>query len=173
MALEIGAGIRDQSEAGGVRLGKSVERERSNRKDDLLLRFRRDAVTLHTRAKFDLDIAHAHLAALEAEGAAQFLGFATTEAGGNHRHAQELLLKERHPQRAFQYWLQRGMRIDNGLPSLPASQKRVNHLADDGPRTDDCDLYHNVVEARGMQARQARHLRPALDLEHAHRVGLL
>src|ERR1019366_3450476 len=151
VALEIGAGVGDQRKTGGVRLGESIERERSNRKDDLLLRFGRDAIALHARAQLDLDIAHAHLAALEAEGAPQFLSFATAEAGGNHGHAQQLLLKERHPQRALQYRLQRGMRIDDGLPSLPALQKRVNHLADNRPRTDDGDLYHNVVEARGMQ----------------------
>src|ERR1017187_9936445 len=134
-----------------MRLGKSIERERSNRKDDLLLRFGRDAVTLHAHAELDLDIAHAHLAALEAEGAAQFLSFTAAEAGGNHRHAQQLLLKERYPQRAFQYRLQRRVRIDDGLPSLPALQKRVDHLAHDGSGADDCDLYHNVVEAGGMQ----------------------
>ena len=42
------------------------------------------------------------LAALEAEGAAQLLGLAAGEAGGDHRHAQELLLEERHAERALQ-----------------------------------------------------------------------
>src|ERR1039458_2505527 len=151
MALEISAGVGDQREAGGVRLGKSIERERSNRKNDLLLRFRRNAVTLHARAEFDLDIAHAHLAVLEAEGAPQLFRFTAAEAGGNHRHAQQLLLAEPYPHRAVQYRLQRRVRIDDGLPSLPALQKRVDHLAHDGSGADDCDLYHNVVEAGGMQ----------------------
>src|ERR1035441_6748728 len=85
MTLEISAGVGDQREAGGVRLGKSIERERSNRKNDLLLRIWRNAITIHTGAQLDLDIAHAHLAALEAEGAPQLFRFAAAEAGSNHR----------------------------------------------------------------------------------------
>src|SRR5438309_8691233 len=40
-------------EAGGVRLGESVERERSDRKDDLLLGFGRDTVLRHAVAQLD------------------------------------------------------------------------------------------------------------------------
>jgi hypothetical protein len=65
------------------------------------------------------------------------------------------------------------MRIRHRLASLPPHEERVDHLANNGPRPDDSHLYHNVVEMRGMQARQARHLCSALDLKHADRVGLL
>jgi hypothetical protein len=41
----------------------------------------------------------------------------------------------------------------------------------DRPGAHDRHLDHQVVEASGAQARQHRHLRPALDLEHADRVG--
>ena len=34
-------------------------------------------------------------------------------------------------------------------------------------------LHDDVVEPRGSQARQRRHLRARLDLEHANRVGVL
>src|SRR5271166_2954428 len=83
MALEIGASVRDQRKTGGVRLGKSIECERSNRKNDLLLRFRRNAVTLHACAEFDLDIAHTLLATFEAKCPPQLFSFAAAEAGGN------------------------------------------------------------------------------------------
>src|ERR1700722_17375989 len=96
MALQISAGIRDQRKTGGMRLGKSIERERSNGKDDLLLRFRREAVALHARTKLDLDIAHAFFAAFEAKGTPQFFRPAAAEPSGNHCHAQQLLLEERH-----------------------------------------------------------------------------
>ena len=41
-----------------------------------------------------------------------------------------------------------------------------------GPGPHDRHLDHQVVELAGLQARQHRHLRPALHLEHAHRIGL-
>ena len=87
MTLEISAGIGDEGEAGGMRLGKSVERERGDRENDLLLRFARDAVALHAFAQLDLDVAHALFAAFEAHGAAQLFRFATAESGGDHRYA--------------------------------------------------------------------------------------
>ena len=49
----------------------------------------------------------------------------------------------------------------------------IHHLADDGAGADDGDLHHDVVETLGAQARKARHLRAAFDLEHADGVGLL
>ena len=42
-----------------------------------------------------------------------------------------------------------------------------------GPGPHDRDLDHQVVEVRGLQARQHRHLRARLDLEHADGVGAL
>ena len=40
-----------------------------------------------------------------------------------------------------------------------------------GPGPDDRDLDDEIVESSGLQPRQHRHLRPALDLEDADRVG--
>ena len=162
-----------QRKAGGVRLGESVQRKRGDRLNDLLLRLLRDAVALHARTQLDFNVAHPLFAALEAEGATQLFRFAAAESGGNHGHAQQLLLKERHAQRALQHRFERRMRIDHRLPSLPPHEIRIHHLPDDRPWANDRDLYHNVVEVRGMQAGQARHLRAALDLEHADGVGLL
>ena len=48
----------------------------------------------------------------------------------------------------------------------------MHHAALDRPRPHDRDLDHQVVEAARLQARQHAHLRAALDLEHADRVGL-
>ena len=52
-----------------------------------------DAVLRHARAQPGFDIEHALLRTFEAHGAAQFLGFAAGEVRGDHRHAQQLLLK--------------------------------------------------------------------------------
>ena len=49
----------------------------------------------------------------------------------------------------------------------------MDHVALDRTRPDDRDLHDDVVEARRLEARQHRHLRARLDLEHADRVGAL
>src|SRR3546814_16017391 len=49
----------------------------------------------------------------------------------------------------------------------------MDHVTLDRPGADDRDLDHQIVEAFGLDARQHRHLRPALDLEDAQRIGLL
>ncbi len=49
----------------------------------------------------------------------------------------------------------------------------MHHVALDRPRPDDRDLDHDVVKTFRLHPRQRRHLRPALDLENADRVGLL
>ncbi len=59
------------------------------------------------------------------------------------------------------------------FPALPPVQVRMHHLAHDRPRPDDGDLHHDVVKLLWPQARQRRHLRAALHLEHADGVGLL
>ena len=59
------------------------------------------------------------------------------------------------------------------LASLAALQIRMHHFAHDRPRPDDGDLHHDVVKTFWPQARQASHLRAALDLKHADGVGLL
>ena len=64
---------------------------------------------VHASAQFHLDVLHARFGALEAQGAAQFFGFASRESGGDHGHAQQLLLKQRHAQRARQHGLERWM----------------------------------------------------------------
>ena len=49
----------------------------------------------------------------------------------------------------------------------------MHHAALDRPGAHDRDLDHEIEEARRREARQHRHLRARLDLEHAHRVGVL
>ena len=56
---------------------------------------------------------------------------------------------------------------------MAALQKRIHHLSHDRPGTNDGNLHHDVIEALGTQARQARHLGPAFHLKHADGVGFL
>ena len=79
-----------------------------------------DSVVRHAGAQLGFDFAHARLRAFEAHGAAQFFGFAAAEVGGDHGHAQQLLLKQRYAQRAFEHGFERGMRIRDVFASLAA-----------------------------------------------------
>ena len=73
----------------------------------------------------------------------------------------------------FKHRLQRWMRIGDSLLLLPPPHVGVHHLAHDRTGPNDGHLHHQIVEALRMIARQRRHLRAALHLKHAHRVGLL
>ena len=57
------------------------------------------------------------------------------------------------------------------LQLLAAPDVGVHRPALDGPGPDERHLHHQVVERLGPQPGQRGHLRPRLDLEHAHRVG--
>ena len=48
----------------------------------------------------------------------------------------------------------------------------MHHVALDRAGAHDGDLDDEIVEGPRLQPRQHVHLRPALDLEHADRVGL-
>ena len=152
--------------------GRSAERERGDRVDDLLGRGRLDPLPRHARAQLRLHLAHARLAALEAEGAAQLLGLGPGESRRHHGHAQQLLLEQRHPERAGQDGLQARVRVAHRLAPAPAADVGMHHVAHDGAGPDDGHLHHEVVEALGPDARQRRHLGPALHLEDADGVGL-
>ena len=63
------------------------------------------------------------------------------------------------------------MRVGDLLLTVAPPQVRVHRAALDRPGPDERDLHHQVVEVLGPQAGQRGHLRPALHLEHADRVG--
>ena len=171
--LQIRAGIDDEREARRVRLGKPIERKRRDRQHDRIGGRADDAVGRHAGAQLALDLLHPLLRPLESHRPAQLLGFAAGESRHGHRHAQQLLLEERHAERALEDRLERRMGVDDRFLALAALQIRMHHLTDDRPRPDDGDLDDEIVEARRLEARQRRHLRPRLHLEDADRVGLL
>src|SRR5262245_18200086 len=74
-----------------------------------------DALAGHAGAELLLDRGHAGLAALEAEGPAELLGLRPGKAGRDHGHAPELLLEERHAQRAAEDGLETRVRIRHRL----------------------------------------------------------
>jgi hypothetical protein len=106
MAFQIGAGVGDEREAGGVRFGEAVERERGDGENNFFLRLVRNLILCHSGAQPSFDFFHARLRPFESHGAAQVFGFAAGEVGGNHRQAQQLFLKKRYAESALQHWLE-------------------------------------------------------------------
>ena len=171
--LQIGACIRQQRETGGVRFRKSIKRKGRDRRDDLLGSVGRNPLARHSLAQLLLDHPHSLLRSLESHRPAQFLRLPATEAGGYHRHAQQLFLEKRDAKRARQNRLERRMRVHHRFAAGPPIQIRMHHLPDDRARTDDRHLDDEVVEHLRLEPRQRRHLRARFDLEEADRVGFL
>ncbi len=63
------------------------------------------------------------------------------------------------------------MRIGDVFLAVAPPQVRVDRPTLDGTGPDERHLHHEVVEARGAQPRQRRHLRATLHLEHTDGVG--
>ena len=139
---------------------------------DVVLRLGADAVAGHAGAQAAFQVLHALHRSAHAHGAAQLLGFGAGEAGDGHGHAQQLLLKERHAERALEHRLERRMRIGDLLLALAAAHVGVHHLAHDGAGADDGHLHDEIVKAHRRVVRNRSHLRAALHLKHAHGVGL-
>src|SRR5262249_25032503 len=93
MTFQISTGICNKREAGCMRFGKSIERERSDGVDDLILNVSNNAVLIHPLAQLDFDFFHSTFGSLKSEGATQLLRLASAETSSNHSHAQKLFLK--------------------------------------------------------------------------------
>ncbi len=93
-----------------------------------------------------IDFGHPVARTLVAHRAAQLVGLAARKAGGFHRHAHPLLLKERHAERAFENRFERGMRIRDRFHAVAPAQERMDHVALNRARTNDRDLHDDVVE---------------------------
>ena len=95
------------------------------------------------------------------------------KSGSDHRELHDLLLEDRHAERALEHLSHTFARIGHRLQAPPAAQIRVHHAALDGAGPHDRDLDDEIEEALGREPRQHRHLRARLDLEDADRVGAL
>jgi hypothetical protein len=101
----------------------------------------------------------------------QAVGLGRREARRDDGDLHRLLLEQGHPQGLAEHGRELLRGEAHGLPALAAAQIGVDHVALDRPRPDDRHLDDEVVEGPGLQPRQHRHLRPALDLEDADRIG--
>ena len=125
----------------------------------------------HAADQTRMERAEAALALPGCHRAAQRVGLAGREVGGQDRQLHHLLLEDRHAERALQRTLHFVARVVHRLFAAAPLQIRMHHAALDRPRPHDGDLDHQVVEVLRFQARQHAHLRAALDLEHADAVA--
>jgi hypothetical protein len=137
VAFQIGARISQQGETGRVRFRETVQGEGGDGLHDAVLSLPRNPVALHSGAQLDLDGFHFRFGALVAEGAAQLFGLASGKTGGDHGHAQQLLLKQGDAQGAFQDRFQGGMEAFGRLAALPPLQVGMHHPAGNGPGPDE------------------------------------
>jgi len=106
VTLEISTGVSNQGKAGRVRFRKTVESKRSYGLYYFILRLTGNPLRGHSAPQFHFYIAHACFRSLESHRPPQLFGFTTAEPGADHRHFEQLLLKQRDAQRALQNWFQ-------------------------------------------------------------------
>ena len=118
------------------------------------------------------------LRALAAHRPAQPLRLTRREARERHRDLDHLVLEDDRAERVAQHRLQRRVLVGDLVVRvlahpLEARDVGVDGAAEDRPRAHDRDLDREVVERLRPRPVQRLHLRAALDLERAHRVGRL
>src|SRR6185503_15936064 len=124
ITFQIRTRISNEREAGRMRLRKTIKRKRTDRQNDLVLFLSGDSVSTQAFTQLPLDYLHARFRAFETKRASQLFSLAPRKAGADHGHAQELLLKQRHSERAFQDRLQQWVRVSHGFPALSSREIR-------------------------------------------------
>ncbi len=168
--LEPRAGVDEVRERERVRLREPEVGERLELVVDLFGHARRDPVRRHPRHQPGPEPFHLLDRALRPHRASQLIRLRTREPGDVDGHLHELLLEQRHALGLGQRLLQQGVQVGDLLATPCPVDVRVHRAALDGPGPDQGDLDDDVVELPGLQARQRRHLRAGLHLEHPHGV---
>ena len=166
-------------EARGVALGKAVFAEALDLVEAALGELGRIAARRHAADHLLLEAVDGAAAAEGGHGAAQLVRLGPGEFRRHHGEPHRLLLEERHAHGLAEHLAElvfiSVVRMGRGeldrLVAAAAAKIGVNHVALDGTGPDDGDLDDEVVEATGFQPGQHVHLCPALDLEHADRIG--
>ena len=170
--------VAEQAERGRMRLREAEAGERRQLVVDDVGGFRIDAVP---SGAFDEALAKGLdrlLAPLPAHRPPQPFGLPDREAGERHRHFEHLVLEDddavRVAERLAQELVVDGRNVGRvDAKPLAGVDVRVHRLALDRPGPHERHLHRQVVEVRRLRPQQALHLRAALDLEVADRVGAL
>ena len=170
--------VGEQPERGGVRLGEAEAGEG----DELVVDQVGGGLVHPARGGARLEAHPIGLeriaAALAAHRASQALRLADGEAGHRHRHVQHLILEDHDSERLAQRLGEQ--RVVDGsdevrieLARLAVLDVGVDGLALDRAGAHEGDLHGEIVEVLRLGLQDALHLRAALDLEDADRVGRL
>ena len=171
MVFEPAADVDQERKAGRVALRKAVFAKPFNLLEQAVGKFLRVAVRHHRTHQALVKMVHAAPAFPGGHGAAQAVGLATAEVRSGHGDLHHLFLEYGYAQGALQHFLQCRAGVLHRLRVGARLQIRMDHAALNRAGPHDGHLHHQVVIAARLQARQHAHLRPALDLEHAHGVG--
>ena len=172
VVLDPAAHVGEQREAGGVALGEAVFAEALDLLEDALGVLERVALLDHPADQTLVKRREAAAPLPCRHRAAQRVGLAGGEVGRQHGDLHHLLLEDRHAPGSHERGLEFLGAVDLALGQRAVLQVRMHHAALDRAGPHDRHFDHQVVVAARLQARQHAHLRAALDLERAHRVGL-
>ena len=159
-----------------MRLGEAKAREAHDLRVDALRHLTRGAPGDRALHELPLVRAHGGLRARAAHRPAQPLGLAGREAGERHRHLDHLVLEDDRSERVAQHRLERGVVVGDLVGRVRAQRLApldvgMDRAALDRAGTNERDLDGQVVERLGPGPLQHLHLRAALDLKDAHRLG--
>ena len=151
--------------------GEAVTAEALDLLEDLRSEFGCVAVLFHAGGEAFLVRLQSAMAFPSCHRAAQLIGLAGAIVGSDDGDLHDLFLEQRHAQGSFEYDFERRRWIGFRLFVITSAQIRMNHAALNRPGPDNRHFNHQIVEGLWLQARQHRHLRPRLDLEHADGIG--
>ena len=159
--------------------GEAVVPEPLDLAEAALRKLRVVAARHHAPDHLLLQLAERAAPAEGGHGATQRVRLVRRELRRLHGEPHRLLLKERHAEGLLEHPAQlvrrpvlgRRCRIDHLLQPVATTQVGMHHVALDRAGAHDRDLDHQVVEAARLEPGQHVHLRPALDLEDADRIG--
>ena len=169
--LQPGAGVHQIGEADRVTLREAVVGEGGELEVDVVGQLAGDPALGHPPVEPILQLGHPGGGPLGPHRPAQLVRLRRVEAGHVDRQLHQLLLEQRHAQRLVQGVGHQRVRVPPLLLLVLAPDVRVHRAALDRAGADQRHLHHQVVELPGFEPGQGGHLRPALHLEHTHRVG--
>ena len=163
--------VDQKREAGRVRFGKTIFAKAANLLEQVVGKLFAEPPSAHSLDQFAAKFVDDARPPPGPHGAAQLVGLAGREAGGDHGQPHGLFLKQRNAERSLEYDPDRVVGIGDRLAARAATQVRMDHLSLDRPRPNDRHFDHQVVILTRLKAGEHRHLGPAFDLKHSDGVG--
>ncbi len=168
MRLEPGRLVRRHGEGDRVRLAEAVAPERL---DDLPGAGDHLGTVLPPRRLLCEPDPDPGLRLGVGEPAPHPVGLASSAAGHDVHHLDDLLVEDDHPVGVAQRSFQVGVGIAHGRAAVPGLDERPHHVGGDRTRPEQRDVDHQVVEGGGLEPADQVALARRLDLEAAERLG--